>query len=610
MAAEAMENPYRWQVYLCSSSERGTFTTPRVVLEFVYRGGLCECPLLMVQGEHKEYWVRPKFIRLSTEGAKVAICDYVEDAKGKRNRTLICLFQADEVAKFQAAVEGVTNKSIQITFPFTKRWYKFGRKAEVAARRSASGKGARTYGKRSYKEIESPEKEKWAEVVAASRSTGSVEKKDVACLLGASPGREKATDEAHKSKETLNESPGLELEYLGAPLSPPRRPKQTPKILSEHKMHSTFTPVASRKLSEMTLSSSRRRGEFRRHFTPTNINYSSSSLSKRVKLKSWKPESNLRILKPVSNGGLKNFGNNCYVNSLLQVIASLKTFCMDLKKATPSKGKAVPSVDGKPKHTLGYWLLKVASHRFKALKGEAVGAIDAATHVKKIVARRTGLDYYNDGSQQDAHEFLQHVLDLLSTDYSAELIGKHFGSEVTVSIECDSCEYKNQFKDTYLDYSLHMPAGDAPSQFALQDLISSFLGSERMTFTCEKCSGKSCTQHKRVKGMLVNQLFLAKSVSTVYPQILVLSIKKFIAEFDPKRPQDLYMRKRRDLVDAPDVLKLDAEDYSMKGIILHHGKLCVMEDVSRDYRSVLREQSCEWPFYILCSRRCWELDDV
>lgn len=566
------ENPYRWSVCVCSSSERGAFTTPRAVLEFVFRDDVIEIPLLAVQGEHKEYWVRPKLIRLNTEGDKVSICDSVKDSKGNRNRTLICLFQPGQVSEFQSAVAGVANGEIEISFPYKKRWFKFGRKAEIAARQSSQPNTHRCYGKRSFTETDDAE-DKWLKVVGPPKN----EEIDLSYVadspLGESPKASRSCTE-HKAKEMQDENPSLELEYLGPPLSPPRRPKHTPKILSANREHRTFTPIAAHKFSEMALSSSRRRGNYSaRAFTPSDINnYSTRSLSKRVKLTPARSASNLRILKPASHGGLKNRGNDCYVNSVLQVLASLTSFCKDIRKNTPSH-KSTSTPENKPKQTLGHCLLKVASHRFKAQRGDLVGAIDAATRAKSIVGNRTGLGYYKDGSQQDAHEFLQHVLDLLSTDYSPELVSKHFGSEVTVSIECDSCDYKNQFKDTYLDYSLHMPASDSPSQYSLQDLLCSFLGDEKMTFTCEKCSGKSCTQHKCVKGGLSKTILLVRShLAPGYPQILVLSVKRFIAEFDAKRPQGSFMRKRADLVDAPSVLELDSGKYSMKGVIFHHGE--------------------------------------
>lgn len=59
---------------------------------------------------------------------------------------------------------------------------------------------------------------------------------------------------------------------------------------------------------------------------------------------------------------------------------------------------------------------------------------------------------------------------------------------------------------------------------------------------------------------------------TVYPNVLVLSVKRFVAEFDPKRPQGLVMRKRTDSIDAPLNLDFNKGRYKLKAIGFHHGR--------------------------------------
>ena len=104
-------------------------------------------------------------------------------------------------------------------------------------------------------------------------------------------------------------------------------------------------------------------------------------------------------------GGLKNLGNTCYLNSALQMLASLDNFTEQIRKHVPLMESHDTRDDG---GTLRQELLNVLE---RLAQGESL----SPTGFKAKVDERTSL--FAGYRQQDAHEFLTTLLDLLDEDY-------------------------------------------------------------------------------------------------------------------------------------------------------------------------------------------------
>jgi ubiquitin C-terminal hydrolase len=104
-------------------------------------------------------------------------------------------------------------------------------------------------------------------------------------------------------------------------------------------------------------------------------------------------------------GGLKNLGNTCYLNSALQMLASLDVFTEQIRKHVPIMDYHENEDEGQ---TLREALLNV-------LERLAQGETLSPSAFKTKVDQRSPL--FAGYRQQDAHEFLTTLLDLLDEDY-------------------------------------------------------------------------------------------------------------------------------------------------------------------------------------------------
>lgn len=96
-------------------------------------------------------------------------------------------------------------------------------------------------------------------------------------------------------------------------------------------------------------------------------------------------------------GGIENLMNTCYMASALQMLASLETFVQKLRETTPREDSILRRA------LLSLW--------DKLERGENV----RPDEVKRIIDERSCL--FEGYEQQDAHEFLTTLLDLLDEDY-------------------------------------------------------------------------------------------------------------------------------------------------------------------------------------------------
>ncbi|KAK3699453.1 hypothetical protein QZH41_018604 [Actinostola sp. cb2023] len=250
--------------------------------------------------------------------------------------------------------------------------------------------------------------------------------------------------------------------------------------------------------------------------------------------------------------GLRNLGNTCFMNSVLQCLSHSVVLTDYLLKGSHSKHiNSRSSMKGKLMHA---YADLIKSMWKPGSSDTAISPHSFKTQIQRFAPRFVG---YN---QQDAQEFLRFLLeglhddlnlvhdkpkykvcefnDSLSDSEKAEKSWKHylardnslitdvFVGQLKSTLKCTECGYKSATFDPFWDLSLPIPRKssssysshyDSRSAVTIQDCMDLFTkeevldGDERPT--CEKCKKK----RKSTKQFAIQR----------FPKILVLHLKRF-----------------------------------------------------------------------------------
>lgn len=230
--------------------------------------------------------------------------------------------------------------------------------------------------------------------------------------------------------------------------------------------------------------------------------------------------------------GLKNLGNTCFMNAVLQSLSNIQEFSCYFSSLPVLE----PKTNGrKVYHSRSYTrqemtdvvmaeeLRKVLINLNSGCGGK--GAISPECLflvIWKVVPRFRGYQ------QQDAHEFLRYMLDRLHTELlqllpparaegppAASIVTAVFGGTLQSEVRCLACGAESKKLDPFLDLSLELP--DAAAPVPLLDCLASFVQVEELADTeryfCSGCGSKQ----KSTKQFRVRRL----------PQVLCLHLKRF-----------------------------------------------------------------------------------
>eukprot|EP00106_Octopus_bimaculoides_P005011 XP_014772453.1 PREDICTED: LOW QUALITY PROTEIN: ubiquitin carboxyl-terminal hydrolase 44-like [Octopus bimaculoides] len=311
--------------------------------------------------------------------------------------------------------------------------------------------------------------------------------------------------------------------------------------------------------------------------------------------------------------GLRNLGNTCYMNSILQVLGHLDKFrhffvSMPIRSLTSVHScchscphnqitqtlvKAVTA-----QTTLETGILRACSSLCEELRSLFQALWSGQSSVVSPNALLQAVwDYipaFQGYSQQDAQEFLSELLDKVQAELhhlgyinrSQDVVTDTFQGELVSEITCLSCEQKFQTYEPFMDLSLEFPSRYqrkspnwkiASNVCHITEMLSHFTKSERLDgriYACDSCNGKRRSNSSaKIYTKIKKQFLLSK-----LPHVLRLHLKRFrwskgnhrekIAthvSFDKFLNIQQFCAKSMSSIQSQRV-------YQLSAIIIHHGK--------------------------------------
>ncbi|XP_041464022.1 ubiquitin carboxyl-terminal hydrolase 3-like [Lytechinus variegatus] len=292
--------------------------------------------------------------------------------------------------------------------------------------------------------------------------------------------------------------------------------------------------------------------------------------------------------------GLRNLGNTCFMNAVLQSLSNINQFCGYFKdlpavelRSGKTAGKRIYNTRNM-KHDDVSLVEEIRKTLCALWQGDqtAISPDSLFSVMWKIFPRFRGYQ------QQDAHEFMRYLLDRLHT----ELQGSHwpttprkqtnghptivsliFGGLLLSEVTCRPCGSLYKKIDPFLDVSLDIPERFRPrsknkdgSQVCrLQDCLYSFIEVEELEETeqymCPKCQQRQPSTKK----------FWLKAI----PNVLCIHLKRFTWSGFLRTKIDTYVQfPMKGLDIQPYMLGTECQDenvsstvYDLAAVIVHQG---------------------------------------
>jgi ubiquitin C-terminal hydrolase len=191
---------------------------------------------------------------------------------------------------------------------------------------------------------------------------------------------------------------------------------------------------------------------------------------------------------------MKNIGNSCYINSVLQMLAAMPGFqthlCMMQEKRTDRHSDSTQS----PSLLSGLCtLLTSVLNTPTAESLESVDITDLCSHFQAPFSAK---------EQQDAEEFLDYILNYLETacGYKPFTAWHILQGGVTNSIQCDICAHITSKVDPFTVLKIKFKTSSCKTIVQIKELLAYNFASERLVnenqFECLHADNRNETQQK------------------------------------------------------------------------------------------------------------------
>lgn len=229
--------------------------------------------------------------------------------------------------------------------------------------------------------------------------------------------------------------------------------------------------------------------------------------------------------------GLRNLGNTCYLNAVMQACCSLREMVRDLREMPKT---LPPSQEG----ALYRCTVEMLQQMSLASSG-ATGPL-SPTKLREHVALAAPM--FRGNEQQDAHEFFLEFVNQLHDELLAarnQWLGQrpeaapeapddaailatqlHLDSEVLKRLVCVQCQHVREVTERFRDFSLDFCGPAGGDRCSLPSMLRSYFDSELLEAKCECCDAVAAHMDKHLIAA---------------PRVLVLHLKRFTPNLEKQR---------------------------------------------------------------------------
>ncbi|XP_020229160.1 ubiquitin carboxyl-terminal hydrolase 23 isoform X2 [Cajanus cajan] len=256
--------------------------------------------------------------------------------------------------------------------------------------------------------------------------------------------------------------------------------------------------------------------------------------------------------------GLRNLGNTCFLNSVIQCLTYTEPLAAYLQS-----GKHKTSC-----HVAGFCALcAIQNHVSRALQstGRILSPEDLVGNLRCISRN------FRNARQEDAHEYMVNLLECMHKcclpsgipsespgAYEKSFVHKIFGGRLRSQVKCQQCSYCSNKFDPFLDLSLEIFKADSLQKALANFTAAEWLDGGEREYHCQRC---------KQKVRALKQLTIHKA-----PYVLTIHLKRFYAH-DPgqkikKKVQFGYALDLKPFVSGSYEGDLK---YSLYGVLVHSG---------------------------------------